>query len=339
MAGLGPDQLQRLRAFLVDCGEHVSGKLRSRLIVGGRSNLTFRIDDERSSWVARRPPDSGLTPSAHDMGREFRVGSALQGSAVPVARTVGYTDDVDVIGAPFSVVEYVRGRTIQSSADLDGWSDAELTGCAYALIDTLVGLHRVDFVAAGLGDFGRTQGYGARQLRRWSGQWEHMEADNPLADKLLRLLEQSVPEQGSCSLVHGDFRVDNTILDEDDIGQVLAVVDWELSTLGDPVADVAMMCAYRHPALDAVLGFSAAWTSDRFPDADALCSTYESHSGSSLEWWDFYLALGYYKLAVIAEGITYRYRRGATTDEGFDMAGDAVPQFLEAGLQVVDGRG
>lgn len=339
MAELGPDQLRRLRSFLVGCGEQVTGDLRSRMIVGGRSNLTFRVDDERSTWVARRPPDSGLTPSAHDMGREFRVCHALQGSAVPVARTVGHSDDPDVIGAAFSVVEHVRGQTIQSSADLDGRTDAELARCAYALVDTLVALHRVDFAAVGLGDFGRTEGYGARQLRRWSGQWEHMEADNPQADELLRLLGRSVPEQGSCSLVHGDYRVDNTLLDDEDIGHVLALVDWELSTLGDPVADVAMMCAYRHPALDAVLGNSAAWTSDRFPNADALAGAYEARSGLSLDRWDFYLALGYYKLAVIAEGIAYRFRRGATTDEAFAGAADAVPQFLEAGLEVLDGHG
>ena len=309
----------------------MAGDLRSRLIVGGRSNLTFRIDDDRSSWVARRPPDSGLTPSAHDMGREFRVGSALQGSAVPVARTVGYSDDVDVIGAPFSVVEYVRGQTIQSSADLDGWTDAELSRCAYALVDMLVALHRRRLVTSGSGTSAGPTATAAvscvdglasgstwrRRTRLPTGSFD---------------CSQAVPEQGACSLVHGDYRVDNTILAEADIGRLLAVVvDWELSTLGDPVADVAMMCAYRHPGLDAVLGFSAAWTSDRFPDSDALAGAYESRSGSSLESWDFYLALGYYKLAVIAEGIAYRYRRGATTDEGFAKAADAVPEFLEAG--------
>jgi len=339
MAELGPGELRGVRAFLVDAGEDVVGDLRSRLIAGGRSNLTYRIDDEESAWVLRRPPTGGLTPSAHDIGREFRVNSALHGSAVPVARPVGFTGDLAVLGAAFSVVEYVAGRTIQSTADLDRWDDEDVASCVSALIDALVALHRVDYQAVGLAGFGRTDGYGSRQLRRWSGQWAHMEADNLLADRLLRRLTEMVPPQSSCSIVHGDFRVDNTILDESDIGRVLALVDWELSTLGDPVADVAMMCAYRHPALDSVLGIPAAWTSDRLPAPDDLAGCYESRGGSSLTHWEFYLALAFYKMAVIAEGIAFRHRLGATTGTGFATAGAAVPEFLEAGLSAVAHRG
>jgi aminoglycoside phosphotransferase (APT) family kinase protein len=198
-----------------------------------------------------------------------------------------------------------------------------------------VALHRVDFEAVGLDGFGRTEGYGARQLRRWSGQWAHMHAESSDADNLLSLLTDRVPDQTSCSIVHGDFRVDNTILDKDDIGKVLAVVDWELSTLGDPVADVAMMCAYRHSALDVILGAPAAWTSARLPDADELAARYERQSDLALAEWEFYLALAYYKMAVIAEGIDYRYRMGGTTGAGFSTAGDAVPILLAAGLEVV----
>lgn len=336
-SGLLPHQLDGVRAFLVAAGEDVEGELHCRLIAGGRSNLTYRLDDGKSAWVLRRPPSGGLTPSAHDVAREFRVNRALQGTGVPVARTVGLSADLDVLGAPFSVVDYVEGRIIRSSADLERWNDEDVASCVSALVDALAALHAVDFREVGLAGFGRTDGYGERQLRRWSRQWAHMEAQSPLADRLQALLADILPAQRTCTVVHGDYRVDNTILGSDDIARVLAIVDWELSTLGDPVADVAMMCAYRHPGLDAVLGTDAAWTSDRMPSADELAGLYELRAGSSLTHWEFYLALAFYKLAVIAEGIDFRYRLGATSGSGFATAGDAVPQFLEAGLEVAAG--
>lgn len=337
-AGLDEAQLAGVGQFLLDHGETVTGELGATLIAGGRSNLTYRIHDDASAWVLRRPPRGGLTPSAHDIGREYRVNRALQRTAVPVARTIGHQPESPELGSQFSVVAYVHGQTVQTAAHLERLTDDEIEACVNSLVATLVALHGVDHVAAGLEGFGHTQGYGARQLRRWSGQWEHMNAESADADSLLRLLGERVPEQSSCSVVHGDFRVDNTILDPEDIGKVVAVVDWELSTLGDPVADVAMMCAYRHPALDVILGAPAAWTSPRLPSAPDLAGRYERLSGRSLSEWDFYLALAYYKLAVIAEGIDYRYRLGGTTGAGFSTAGDAVPVLLAAGLEVARAR-
>lgn len=338
-ADLDQGQLARIRQFLADQGEAVQGALAATRIAGGRSNLTYRLDDEASSWVLRRPPTGGLTPSAHDVGREYRVNRALQGSDVPVARTVALASAPDILGAPFSVVAFVDGLTIRSAADLAHRSASDVDVCVTGLVDTLAALHRVDVAAVGLEGFGRTDAYGSRQLRRWSSQWAHMGAESADADRLVRLLGDRVPEQSSCSIVHGDFRVDNAIVSRDRISDVVAVVDWELSTLGDPVADVAMMCAYRHPALDAVLGEPAAWTSARIPSESELAARYEARSGRRLVEWEFYLALAYYKLAVIAEGIDYRYRRGGTSGPGFATAGDAVPTFLLAGLEVVRGRG
>jgi len=196
----------------------------------------------------------------------------------------------------------------------------------------------VDHVAAGLERFGRPDKYAERQLRRWSGQWDLVATDHAellsQAEELRGRLEKSVPEQHVTGIVHGDYRIDNTILDLDEHPpRVAAIVDWELSTIGDPVADVAMMCAYRHPALDLILGSPSAWTSDRLPDPSDLASSYEAVGGVPLREWDFHLALAYFKIAVIAAGIDHRYRAGATSGPGFDTAGDAVGPLLAAGSE------
>jgi len=332
---LGPEALKQLAVILRAAGEDVKRPLVSTLLVGGRSNLTYRVTDGQHSWVLRRPPMGGLTSSAHDVLREFRVGSALQQTEVPVARTVVADSSDELLGAPFTVVSFVPGTTVRSRADMSGWSDPEVAACTTGLVETLVALHQVDFHSVGLGDFGRTSGYAARQLRRWSGQWLEMDARHPLAEKLFDILHRNVPEQATCSLVHGDYRVDNVLLDSDDVGRVLAVVDWELSTLGDPVADVALMCAYRHPALDAVLGLEAAWASHRFPSPERLRAEYEEQAARRLDNWNFHMALAYYKLASITQGIAHRHRLGATAGEGYERAADAIPQFLEAGLDAV----
>lgn len=339
MTGLGIDELDRVRQFLQQHGHSVAGPLHAELLAGGRSNLTYRLADGRHAWALRRPPAGGVIDSAHDMVREFRVVAALQGTGVPVAPAVGCDESGEVLGAPFALVGFVAGRTVRTRADVASWSDADFARCADGLVDALVRLHDVDPVAVGLGDFGRHDGYAARQVRRWSGQWQAMGAVDPRADRLLELLTGRMPDQSRTSVVHGDYRVDNMILDETDPGLVRAIVDWELSTLGDPVADVALMCVYRHPALDGVLGVPAAWASERFPSPDELRDDYEARTGSGLPDWGFHLALAYYKLAVIAEGIAYRHRLGVTTGEGYEGVAATVPVLLEAGLAEAQRRG
>jgi aminoglycoside phosphotransferase (APT) family kinase protein len=335
-ATLRTDELSGLRDYLVEAGEDVAGDLRSTLIAGGRSNLTYEIADDVRRWVLRRPPRAGLTPTAHDMGREYRVTHALRPTGVPVARTVGLNEDTSLLGAPFVIVDYVGGTTIRSARDLDRLTDEEVDACVDSLVRVLATLHSVDYVAVGLEGFGRSDGYAQRQLRRWSGQWNHVQPDRlPDAESLLGKLTDAAPTSGRAAIVHGDFRLDNTIMDADDPATIKALVDWELSTIGDPVGDVAMMCAYRHPGLDDVLGVDAAWTSARLPNAADLAGLYEKASGTSLAHWDFFLALGFYKLAVIAQGIEFRLRAGAHASEGYEKAGDAVPRFLSAGLAVM----
>ncbi|WP_435742037.1 phosphotransferase family protein [Nocardioides sp. SYSU DS0663] len=334
-AGLSAADLTAVADRMAAAGVAVAGPLEARLIAGGRSNLTFRLDDGAAAWVLRMPPRLGRTPSAHDVAREYRVTSALAAAGVPVARPVTLCEDEAVIGLPFAVAEFVEGRTVQSRADLEQLDDATVESTTGRLVETLAALHDLDHVAVGLERFGRPDGYAARQLRRWSGQWELVgdPALEPLAGELAGRLGAVTFDQRSTGVVHGDYRIDNTILSfAPDGPAVEAVVDWELSTIGDPVADVAMMCVYRHEALDLVLGFATAWTSDRLPSPDELAEAYVSAGGVPLQDWDQHLALGYFKLAVIAAGIDHRYRAGAAHGEGFDTAAQAVQPLLEQGL-------
>jgi len=330
--------LDALKGFLADSGVDVHGEIRAELISGGKSNLTFGLRDDRSHWVLRRPPTAGLTPSAHDVAREFRITSALQGTGVPVAPTVVQCEDDSVMGAPFTVVEYVDGRVVRSKADLDTLTDAEIDRCVGELVRIIAELHQVDFEAVGLGNLGRPDGYVNRQVKLWASQWGRVKTrELPDLERLHAALADSIPESPAPSIVHGDYRIDNTILDSTDPGRVVAVVDWELSTLGDPLTDLAMMCVYRHPALDDVLGFPAAWSSDRLPSTDDLVQRYATASGRDIAHWNFYMGLAYLKLAVIAEGINHRWRVGATIGDGFDRAGEAVPALVAAGLEALKG--
>jgi aminoglycoside phosphotransferase (APT) family kinase protein len=310
-----------------------AGEISAELLHGGRSNLTYRITDGTTSWVLRRPPLGNLTPSAHDMAREYRLIEALRDSAVPVARAVGLCEDLSVLGVPFSVVEYVEGMTIRTRDELHRLSDAEIARCAFGLIDVLAELHAIDPAAVGLGGFGRPAGYLSRQVRRWHDQWTRV-ATRPLPDveTLHDRLAAACPIESGAAIVHGDYRIDNTLLDPADAGTIRAVVDWEMTTLGDPLADLGLHIVYSDGAFDPVLGGAAASTSPRLPSADALVQRYAAVSCREPVNMDFYLALGFFKAAVIAEGIHARYVNGETVGTGFDIVGTAVPQLAAAGL-------
>lgn len=322
-------------------GADVSGHLRADLIAGGRSNLTYLITDGRSRWVLRTPPRAGRTPSAHDVAREHRVTAALASTDVPVARAVALCEDESLIGGPFAVAEFVEGRSVQTRAEFDALDDSTAEFLVQELVETLAALHRVDHVAVGLERFGRPDSYAERQLKRWSGQWELVApADlRGLGLELSERLKERVPPQRATGIVHGDYRIDNTILA---LGptkpSVAAVVDWELSTIGDPVADVAMMCAYRHSAFDLIVGESSAWTSNRLPLAADLADAYEKAGGVQLADWDFHLALAYFKIGVIAAGIDHRKRAGAAAGPGFDTAGESVWLYMQLGMGSLTGR-
>lgn len=320
-----------LRKYFVASGIPVQGELAVELIAGGRSNLTFKVSDESSAWVVRRPPLGGLTPSAHDVGREFIVTEKLCGTGVPIAKPVALDADGAVCGAPLTVTEFVTGRVFRHKDDLDALSDSELAANAAALVRILVDLHAVDYRAVGLESFGRPDGFLERQVRLWARQWELVKTRE--IDDVARLaaaLADAVPQTSQRSVVHGDFRIDNTICDPEQADVVRAVVDWELSTLGDPLTDIALMCIYRSPAFDLVFGHPAAWTSTRLPSADALAEQYAQLSGRDLGEWNFYLALANFKIGVIAEGITHRAQHGANDVQNAGASAQAAPEFIAA---------
>lgn len=335
LRGMNRDALER---FLLENDIELDGRLSVEMISGGRSNLTYKAYDDTSTWVVRRPPTSGLTPSAHDMAREWAVTEALASTDVPVARTVAFDREGSVLGAPMTVVEFVPGRVVRTREDLSDLTDTQIEANAEELVRVLARLHAVDPAAVGLGSFGRPDGFVTRQVATWARQWQSVKTrELPDVDRLHRALEAAIPTHSASSIVHGDYRVDNTILDADKVGSVAAVVDWEMSTLGDPLTDVALMCIYRQPVFDAVLGADAAWTSDRYPSADDLAQQYAAESGRELQNWGFYLALANFKLGVIGEGITHRALAGSDTGAGARNAADATGEFIAAGLRALSG--
>jgi len=325
--------LPALEAFFARTVPGFQGALSAEMLEGGRSNLTYVLTDGRTRWVLRRPPLGGLTPSAHDMGREYRVVAALRDSDVPVARAVALAD-ADVIGVPFAVVEHVDGVVIRTTEQLHARPRADIERCAHGLVDVLARLHAVDPAEVGLGDFGRPTGYLARQVRRWYDQWERVRTRPlPDIDALHGRLAEACPEESGASIVHGDYRIDNVILDGADPGTARAVVDWEMATLGDPLADLGLHLVYSDPVFAPVLAGGAASTSDRLPPVDDLAQRYATVSGRDLSRLGFHLALGYFKIAVIAEGIHARHLRGLTRGSGFDSVGEAVAPLAAAGLR------
>jgi aminoglycoside phosphotransferase (APT) family kinase protein len=315
-----------------------SGELRGELISGGRSNLTFLVFDDASKWVLRRPPLHGLTPSAHDMAREYKVVAALEGSSVPVAHAVTMRNDDSVLGAPFQMVDFVPGRIVRHAADLEALGDqATINACVDALIKVLADLHAIDPESVGLGDFGKPTGYLERQVKRWGGQWDLVKTEDDPRDadvkRLHAALGERIPAQSRSAIVHGDYRIDNTMLDEVDATKVRAVLDWEMSTLGDPLSDAALMCVYRHPMFDMVHE-AAAWASPLMPSADELAHRYSLAADQPLAHWDFYMALAYFKLAIIAAGIQYRDRMAGGSEYGVKL-GEAIPPLIGMGLDAM----
>lgn len=311
-----------------------SGELSATLMAGGKSNLTYVLTDGQSRWVLRRPPLGPLTPTAHDMAREYKVVAALRGTGVPVAEAVALCEDSSVIGVPFAVVSYVEGRTLQDGNETAALPPMDATRCADSLIGALASLHAVPYAAVGLAEFGRPEGYLERQVRRWHGQWARVATrDLPALDALHALLSTSVPPQAGSAIVHGDFRLDNTIVSHDDPGTILAIVDWEMSTIGDPLADLGLMLVYWDPVSEPVLGVRHAMSANiGFPSPREVADHYATRTGHSLDHLSFYLALGYFKLAVIAEGIHQRFLAGKTVGSGFDTIGEAVPGLVNRGF-------
>jgi aminoglycoside phosphotransferase (APT) family kinase protein len=304
------------------------------LVAGGRSNLTYTVTDaDGRRFVLRRPPLGHLLASAHDMSREHKIMAGLAGSTVPVPPVVGLCTDDSVNGAPFYVMRFVDGLVLRDPEVVEAIPEPVRWAAAESLVDGLVTLHEVDPDAVGLGDLGRKEGYVNRLLKRWRGQWEQSQTrDIPLVEEVAARLEKSVPPQGPATIVHGDYRLDNVIVDPRE-GSVLAVLDWELCTLGDPMADVGMLLMYwTEPEDEFSPLFWAPTLAPGFPRRADIAARYADRSGRDLSEIDFYVALALWKAAVILEGVYARYASGAygETDDSYQRFEAIVPQLAEA---------
>lgn len=325
--------------------EHIPGAvppLHYDRIAGGRSNLTFSVTDSAEGrWALRRPPLGKRLGSAHDMGREHKVISALAGTAVPVPRIAGFCPDEGVNQAPFFVMDWVEGPILRSSTAAEAFGEPQRRAIGERVVDTLVAIHDVKPDDVGLSDLGKKEDYVARQLHRWQGQWEGSKTrEIPLVDEVHDRLVARIPAQGPAAIVHGDYRLDNMILSES--GEVAAVVDWELCTLGDPLADVGLLIVYwAEPGDELIPLTDPATQAPGFQTRAEVRELYAERSGRDLSEIGFYEALGYWKLAVILQGVFARYAKGqyGKPEDGFEEFGKVVDRLAEAASEAVDRLG
>ncbi|WP_062647039.1 phosphotransferase family protein [Streptomyces maremycinicus] len=327
--------LDRLRALLErERPGLVDGPLTGRLIEGGRSNLTYAVSDGTAKWVVRRPPLGHVLATAHDMRREHRVISALHPTSVPVPRPVLLCEDPDngaAPGAPFYVMEFVEGTPYRTAAELAPLGERRTRDAVLSLADTLVELHAVDPAAVGLADFGRPEGFLDRQLRRWAKQLDASRSrDLPGIDELHAALGRGLPQSPTPAVVHGDYRLDNVLIGSGDT--IRAILDWEMSTLGDPLTDLGLLVMYSVPLELPNSPISTTASAPGHPSPAELIERYATRSGRDVSAVSWYTAFAWFKLAVILEGIHYRYTLGQTVGRGFDRIGELVPVFIEHGL-------
>jgi len=316
----------------------LAGPLSIDLTHGGRSNLTFPLTDGLHYWVLWRPPLGNVLPTAHDMGREYRVLDPLHNTEIPVPAPVLLCQDESVIGAHFYLMSYVTGPVLRDAADTRNLDPADARHAAEQLLDVLTRIHGVP--PERLEGFGRPDGLMARQVARWQRQWA-MSATRELPDidRLTARLTGRVPEPQRASLVHGDYRLDNVIFSPGPRGKVAAVIDWEMATLGDPLADLGLMLVYWDPVTAAVTGTEHAITANSgFPRIAELIEWYAAATGMDTSELGFHVAFGYFKLAVIAEGIHARFLAGKTVGRGFETVGSAVPLLVQSGLDALQFR-
>ena len=315
------------------------------LIAGGKSNLTYRVDSRAGSAVLRRPPLGHVLPTAHDMVREHTVMSALAGTDVPVPRMLHLCTDTEVLGQPFYVMERVEGHVCRTDLP-PGYADepAQRRAVGEGLVDVLAALHDVDPEAVGLGEFGRPAGYLERQVRRWVKQWDatRIEGHDAL-DALAAELAADVPATQRHTVVHGDYRLDNTLLDPSTPGRVAAVLDWEMSTLGDPLADVGILLGYWSQADDTgartdALVVPAATVLEGFPTRAEVAERYAARTGLDLTPLPWYAAFAAFKLAVVCAGIVARVRGGAMVGDGFEGIEERIGPLVEIGRTTLADR-
>ena len=309
-----------------------AGPFKFEFIAGGHSNLTFSVRDAKQNhYVLRRPPLSHGLASAHDMGREHRMISALQNSGVPVPRTRGLCNDLEINGAPFYVMDFVDGHIVRDIPIAESvLTQQTRTLASESLVDTLAKIHAVDVNKVGLQDFSRHEGYIARQLKRWYGQWNAQKTrELSVVDRVHDELAKRIPEQGPATIVHGDYRLDNCMMSSN--GDVVAVLDWEICTLGDPLADLGLLMVYwTGPGDDPSAWAGQSTTIEGFYNRADLATRYAQVSGRDVSHIDFYVAFAFWKLACILEGVYARYLGGALGERSAEELEPFNQQVLAA---------
>jgi aminoglycoside phosphotransferase (APT) family kinase protein len=333
--------LEALAKYLEPRVGGLAGSLRGEVIPGGRSNLTYIVDDGERRFVVRRPPLAHVLPTAHDMAREYTVLSALQDTDIPVPRVIVLCEDESVIGARFYVMEWIDGHVVRGVLPAEFPDTTETRrAMSAALIDTLLQLHGIEPDAVGLGEFGHPGGFLARQVRRWWQQWEASKTrELPSIEELRTRLHETVPPPSAAGIVHGDYRLDNVMYAHADPSRIVAVIDWEMCTIGDPLCDVGLLWVYwaddESEAAARTLHGRAITVEDGFYKRADLLRDYAAGTQRDLTSLDWYIALGAYKLAIIAEGITARFLMGMTVGEGFETMGEMVPAIVDSGLEAL----
>jgi aminoglycoside phosphotransferase (APT) family kinase protein len=299
------------------------GPFEFELIAGGHSNLTFRVTAaDGHHLVLRRPPLGHVLATAHDMGREHKIISALGPTDVPVAPALGLCTDDAVNGAPFYVMDFVDGHILRDEAAVQAITPEGRRNASLSVARTLAAIHAIEPDDVGLGDLGKREGYIPRQLKRWYGQWEKSKTrELPQVDEVHDALQARIPEQGPAAIVHGDYRLDNCMTDDD--GEIIAVLDWELCTLGDPMADLGLLMVYWTEADDAQgsMLLTAPTAQEGFLTRKEILDVYADASGRDVSNVDYYTAFGYWKLACIVEGVYARYVGGAMGSDGTGFDG------------------
>ncbi|MEL7208117.1 MAG: phosphotransferase family protein [Actinomycetota bacterium] len=330
--------IDAVTAWFTASVEPVTPPLRFELITGGRSNLTYEVADaDGRRFVLRRPPLGQVLATAHDMTREHRIIAALADTDVPVPPARGLVEDDSVNGAPFYVMDFVDGAVIRSATDAAQLDGASRDHIGRSLVDVLARIHAVDVDAVGLGDLGRREGYVERQLKRWYGQWEKSKTrELDSIDRVHEALSASVPDQGPATIVHGDYRLDNCMIGDD--GSVAAVLDWELCTLGDPLADLGLLLVYWAEPDDELTVAEAPTTVGGFGTRAEVVDRYAAATGRTVDHIDYYVAFGYWKLACIVEGVYARYAGGSMGGDGAGAEAFAaqVEILADAAAEAVD---
>lgn len=321
------------------------GDLTATLISGGRSNLTYFLSDASHTWVLRRPPLAHVLATAHDMAREHRVISALAQTSIPVPTPILLCEDDTVNGAPFYVMEKVDGLVLRNTPEALAIGEANIAPLSFHLVEVLGQLHATDPASIGLRDFGRPEGFLTRQVSRWGKQLDSSRSREVASlDALATALSSSIPVTQRAGIVHGDYRLDNVIVrpgaQPDDGYDVAAVVDWEMSTLGDPLTDIGLLCVYWASMGSATL-VPTSLSADAiapFPSTNNLVEAYAAASGLDMTDLPWYVGFGCFKLGVILEGIHYRHAMGKTVGAGFDVIGSMVDPLAQRGLAAMKGR-